>query len=98
MAKVSDVTIQDIIDFARLDDPTEIEVKELEEMMPSAIDYIKSYTGLTDEQIDENEDLTIAYQIIVVDMFDNRNYQTEKSGSENRTVSTILDLHRVNLL
>lgn len=96
--KISEVTVFDVAEFARIDDPNEIELKELEEMMPSAVHYIKSYTGLTDDELDMYEDLTIAYKILIVDMFDNRNLQMEKVGGENRTVKTILNMHSVNLL
>lgn len=96
--KISEVTVFDVAEFARIDDPNEIELKELEDMMSSAVQYIKSYTGLTDDELDMYEDLTIAYKILIVDMFDNRNLQMEKVGGENRTVKTILNMHSVNLL
>lgn len=96
--KVSDVTLQNVMDFLRLDTPTEIEQAEITAMMTAAKNYIVGYTGLTLEEIDEHEDITIAYQVLIADMFDNRNNQIEKPTYVNRTVQSILSLYRVNLL
>ena len=96
--KVSDVTLQNVIDFLRIDQPNEIEQTEITAMMAAAQNYIKEYTGLTLEELDEHEDVTIAYQVLIADMFDNRNNQTEKPTYVNCTVLSILSLYRVNLL
>lgn len=96
--KVSDVTLQNVMDFLRIDFPTEIEQAEVTAMMTAAKNYIVGYTGLTEEEIDEHEDITIAYQVLIADMFDNRNNQIEKPTYVNRTVQSILSLHRTNLV
>ena len=96
--KVSDVTLQNVMDFLRIDFPTEIETAEVTAMMTAAKNYIVGYTGLTLEEIDEHEDITIAYQVLIADMFDNRNNQIEKPTYVNRTVQSILSLYRTNLL
>jgi hypothetical protein len=96
--KVSEVTIDDLVNFIRLDEPSEIETSELERMKDSAVAQIKAYTGLDDEGLDKHVDLTQALFVIVADMFDNRNYQLEKAGGVNRMVMTILNSHSVNLL
>jgi hypothetical protein len=96
--KVSDVTLQNVMDFLRIDLPTEIEEAEISAMMTAALNYIVGYTGLTEEEIDEHEDITIAYQVLIADMFDQRNNQIEKPTYVNRTVQSILSLYRVNLL
>ena len=97
--KVSEVTVNDLADFIRLDDPTDIEKKELERMRESAVAYIKNYTGLEESKIDEHPDITDALFVLVTDMFDNRNYISDsKSGGSNKTVDSILNMHSVNLL
>ncbi len=96
--RVSDVTLQNVMDFLRIDLPTEIEETEISAMMTAALNYIVGYTGLTEEEIDEHEDITIAYQVLIADMFDQRNNQIEKPTYVNRTVQSILSLYRVNLL
>ena len=96
--EVSDVSLQNVMDFLRIDFPTEIEQSELSAMMVAAQNYIVGYTGLTLEEIDEHEDITMAYQVLIADMFDNRNNQIEKPTYVNRTVQSILSLYRVNLV
>ena len=96
--KISEVTTESIINYLRLDEPTEIEEAEVERMAEGAISFITGYTGLTEEQLDEFDDITDAYYIIVADKFDNRNLQTEKEYHINKMAKAILDLHSVNLL
>ncbi len=97
--KVSEVTVEILSDYLRLDDPTEIERAEISRMMVSARHYIKARTGLSDEGVDANEDITAAFFILVADQFDNRNMLIEtKASSQNPAVAAILDMHAVNLL
>lgn len=97
--KISEVTTEYLTNYVRLDEPTEIELEELESMAINARAYIRSYTGLTDEEIDQHEDITHAYLILVADMFDNRNLYIEgKASNVNKAVDRILGLHSVNLL
>ena len=51
--KVSEVTVDDLVNFIRLDEPNEIEPSELERMKDSAVAHIKTYTGLDDESLDK---------------------------------------------
>ena len=97
--KVSEVTVKNLADYIRLDDPIDVELDELERMKASAIAYIKGYTGLTGEELDEHEDITQALFLLVADMFDNRNLQTEnKASNVNKAVESILAMHSTNLL
>lgn len=97
--KISEVTNEYIANYVRLDEPTEIELKELENMAVSALSYIKAHTGLSTEEIDQHEDITHAYLILIADMFDNRNLYIEgKASNVNKAVDRILGLHSVNLL
>lgn len=97
--RISDITTQNLCDYLRLDDPTEIEVAEVERMKSSAVSFITGYTGLTTEQLDEHEDIAQALFVIVADMFDNRNLYIEgKASNINQSVEYILKMHSVNLL
>lgn len=97
--KVSEVSVQDFVEYGRLDDPTEIELKELERMKDSAIALITSYTGLDTEALDRYADITEALFVLVMDMFDNRNLLIDyKATNINPSVKTILNLHSVNLI
>lgn len=97
--KVSEVTVQDLVENGRLDEPTEIELKELARMKDSAVALITSYTGLEEKALDQYADITEALFVLVMDMFDNRNLLIDyKATNINPTVKTILNLHSVNLL
>ena len=95
---ISDVTVEYLIGYLRLDEATEIEISEVTQILSSATSYIKGYTGLSDEELDSHEDLVTALCVLVADMFDNRNMQIEKPLYNNKTVTSILDMHRTNLL
>lgn len=96
--KVSEVTNIDLAKYVRLDDASDLELNELERMRSGAVAFIKSYTGLTDEEVDEHEDITQVLFILVADMFDNRNYQMDSKSVVNPSVKSILDMHSVNLI
>lgn len=96
--KVSEVTNIDLAEYVRLDDASDLELNELERMRSGAVAFIKSYTGLTDEEVDEHEDITQVLFILVADMFDNRNYQIDSKSVVNPAVKSILNMHSVNLL
>lgn len=96
--KVSEVTNIDLAKYVRLDDASDLELNELERMRSGAVAFIKSYTGLTDEEVDEHEDITQVLFILIADMFDNRNYQIDSKSVVNPSVKSILNMHSVNLL
>ena len=96
--KVSEVTNIDLAKYVRLDDASDLELNELERMRSGAMAFIKSYPGLTDEEVDEHEEITQVLFILVADMFDNRNYQMDSKSVVNPAIKSILNLHSVNLL
>lgn len=59
--------------------------------------YIKSYTGLTDEQMDTKEDLTMALFVLANEMYDNRVFSAQ-DNKVNVVIKSILDMHSINLL
>lgn len=97
--KPSELTVQNIADYLRIDDIGEVEKIEIDNMRLSAIAYAKSYTGLVEKELDEHEDITQALLLLIADMYDNRNIYLEgKSGNRNKAVDSILNMHSVNLL
>lgn len=92
--KVSEVMPADLAEFLRLD---ECQEDEMQRILDSAKDYIRDYTGLTDEEIDTHADFQTALLVLCQDMYDNRAMYVEKSNV-NRVVESILNMHRVNLL
>lgn len=92
--KVSEITVEDVANYARIDDFNDIEIKNI---LESAKAYVRSYTGLTDEEIDTHDDFYIAVMALCQDMYDNRSMYVEKNNV-NKVVDAILGMHCVNLL
>lgn len=93
--KISEVTDEIIASFIRDDDLSKEDTVLLSIIKPAAKAYIVEHTALSEKQLDEHEDLTIAYLILVEDMFDNRVMAVNYTNS-NRTVETILSMHDMN--
>lgn len=97
-SKVSEVTREELLAFCRIDDPDDDDTAHIERAMPIVRAFIRSYTGLEDDEIDEHEDITWAYMVLVRDNYDNRSLQENTAVKMNRTVSIILDQYNNHLL
>ena len=95
VTKVSEITIEDIADFIRLDEVDSVEEEQLSTFLLVAKNYVTNYTGLDD--LDEYADLVIAVYILCQDMYDNRTLYVDKNNL-NKVVQTILDMHTRNNL
>lgn len=73
------------------------DIRLLESIKASAISYVCGYTGLTEEELEQHEDITTAVLVLISDMWDNRQI-TMDSTNVNLVVDNILSMHRVNLL
>ncbi|CAM2079047.1 head-tail connector protein [Clostridium cuniculi] len=93
--KISEVTITDLKGYANVDHDYDNNI--LSNILSASKAYIKSYTGLNEEQIDSKEDLTIALMILCNEMYENRIYSVE-NDKVNKIVNSILDMHSINLL
>ena len=97
IAKVSEVTSSDLAEYLRVGEVTESEEGFLSTIIDAAKSYMRKYTGLTAEQLDESSDLVIALLVLCQDMYDNRALYVD-SANVNMAVQSILDMHSVNLL
>lgn len=95
--KVSEITEQDVMELARIDaDATDIGlIKRL--FLPAAKEHIKGYCALTDEEMDEHPDLSIAVCALCAHMYDNRSVSAD-SGKENKVVREIIEKYSQNLI
>lgn len=93
---MSEVTVTNVAEYLRLEEG-EYSQALLTSLLNTAKEFIKSYTGLTNEQIDEYEDFYIVVMVLCQDMYDNRTMYVDKNNL-NRVVETILGMHSVNLL
>ena len=95
--KVSEISTQQVVDYLRLDDPTEIEETEVEMFMDSAKETIRAMTGLTDEEIDTHADMVHPFFLLVSEQFDNRNGHLEsKQTTKNQSILETLRRYAVN--
>lgn len=92
--KISEITINDVAEFLRLDDAGDT---SLLPRMAAAKQFIIDFTGLTESELDEHEDFYSVYMVLVQDMYDNRAMYIDKSNI-NRVVESILGRHRKNFL
>lgn len=93
--KISEITLENLKNYMRVD--TEDEDTFIDTILVGAKAYIKNYTGLTDEDIENKEDLSLVVYVLCSEMYDNRQYTVEKDKI-NPIIKSILDMHSINLL
>lgn len=94
--KISEVTTGQIAEYLRLDASDGLP-EELEAIRTAAVEYMKSYTGMSNEELDEHEEFYVVLMVLAQDMYDNRVLAVNNTNV-NRVVESILDMHRKNLL
>jgi hypothetical protein len=106
VSKVSEITINDVANYLRLDD---YEESDIETYLNIAKNYISNYTGIPEANEDEEDydedvetldsyaDFVIVVYVLCQDMYDNRCMYVN-SGNINKVVQTILDMHTKNYL
>lgn len=97
VSKVSDITVDSVADYLRLDEVTDSEKNTLAMLISIATSFIKSYTGLDDDGVDKYPEFVIVVLILCQDMWDNRTMYVD-SKDLNNTAQSILAMHSVNLL
>lgn len=93
--KMSEITPQIVKDYCGISDDDSDDIIE-KVLLPAAREYIKGYTGLTAEQCDDHEDISIACMVLVNDMFSQRDYTISMHRQVSPTVKTILGMYAVN--
>lgn len=97
--KVSKITQGVILNHLR-EEEENLECEDLNllhAMKTASIEFCKSQTGLSDEELDKHEDITIAVLTLISDMWDNRSMTVQKNNV-NTIVDAILGMHRTNLI
>ena len=93
--KISEIANEEVAEYLRLD-ADEIP-KNMEALRKAAVEYMKSYTGMTEEEIDSHEEFYPVFMVLIQDMYDNRSMYVSNSNV-NKVVDSILGMHRKNLL
>lgn len=95
--KVSELTGDFIATFCRVDeDATDIQLIDTL-FLPAAKQYVKSHTGMTDEEMDLHEDIPIAVCALCCHMYDNRSVEVT-SDKVNQVVMDIIGRYDRNLI
>lgn len=97
ISKVSDITAQDVAGYIRIAELTDDETNTLNNLIRIAKAYITQYTGRTEAELDNYQDLVIVTLVLCQDMYDNRTLYVDNTNI-NYVVESILNLHAVNLL
>ena len=92
---VSDITVNHLVEYLNIYETTNEDLRLLEQLLSIAKDYIKTYTGQTN--LDKYESFVIAVYVLVQGMYDNRALYVDDSNL-NKVVTSILDMHSINLL
>lgn len=95
VSKVSDITVESVAEYLRLDEVSDEEKNTLTTLISIATSFIKNYTGLDD--LDKYPEFVIVVLILCQDMWDNRTMYVDGKDLNN-TVQSILAMHSVNLL
>ena len=97
ITKISEITYQDVADYIRLSEISADDQNLLTNLINISIDYISKYTGISDENLDDYNDLVIVVFVLCQDMWDNRTMYVDNTNL-NKVVETILGMHQINLL
>lgn len=89
------VTLDTVKQYLRID--TDSDDVLLSMCIESAVEFVKQYTGLTEDEIDGKKSLNLAIIAIVADMYELR--QATVTGVQlNPLVEYALNMHQRNLL
>lgn len=95
--KVSELTGEFIATFCRVDeDATDRELIETL-FLPAAKAYVRSNTGMTEEEMDLHEDIPIAVCALCAHMYDNRSVEVT-SDKVNQVVMDVISRYDNNLV
>lgn len=97
LAKVSDITYQDVAEYLRLTEVDANDEATLTNLINISKSFMANYTGHTIEELDNYNDFIIVVLILCQDMWDNRTLYVDNTNL-NKVVDTILGMHSINLL
>lgn len=88
-------TIELVKEYLRIDNEDDDNLLTL--ILNASKSYVRSYTGLSDDKLDELDDIPVVLLTLSAEMYDNRQFTVDKSNI-NPVAKTILNMHSVNLL
>ena len=93
--KISDISLETVKDYLKVEN--DIEDGLIDNILTASKSFIRNYTGLTDTELDDKEDISLVVLVLANEMYSNREYTVDKN-TLNPIVVSILNMHSVNLL
>ncbi|WP_085023901.1 head-tail connector protein [Anaerovibrio sp. JC8] len=94
--KVSDIDITTLKNYLRVDSDQDDTL--LQHILQASVEFCQSYTGLDLADLDNYSDIPLAVLALCADMYENREYITDRATTTNPTVIQILHSHCNNFL
>lgn len=96
--KISEINLDIAKEYLRQDDNSDDRIIQL--MLDSAKSYVINFTGATMEQLDEQEDISLAVLLLLAEFYDNRTIAiNDKLNLRfNEMLVSLLGRHSINLL
>ncbi|MBO5891228.1 MAG: phage gp6-like head-tail connector protein [Oscillospiraceae bacterium] len=95
--KVSELTKETITLYGKVDSDAE-DAELLETLfLPAAKEYMMQHAGMTTEQMDEHQDVTVAVCALCIQMYDNRSVSID-TDKLNQVVVDIINRYSMNLI
>lgn len=95
--KVSELTKEIVANYIRVEITT-LTTPILDLVLPAAITYCATYTGLESKDLDEYDDMALAVLALCGEFYDNRTYTAVENAIVNPTTQAILDKYSMNLM
>jgi uncharacterized phage protein (predicted DNA packaging) len=92
---ISDVTIDDLKNYAHVYHNEDDSL--FTNILLASRSYIQGYTGLTYDEMDAKEDLTMVLMVLSNELYDQRTFLME-NAKINPMIETILNMYSKNLL
>jgi len=91
--KYSEITIAEINEYLHVENEDNL----INTLLTASKAFVKGYTGLSIEQLDTYEDMTMVIFCLCAEMYDNRQFTVSKKDI-NPVIKIILDMYSINLL
>ena len=98
--KVSEITAEHVAQYLRLSEPDEDELNLVKTFILAAKTYIKDYTHLSDEELDDYPPLVLVVYIYCSDLWENRTLYvgTKNYSKPNTVIMSFLNMYRKDLV
>jgi uncharacterized phage protein (predicted DNA packaging) len=93
--KISEIKIADIKEYLHVYHDEDDNL--ISAILIASKSFVRNYTGLSSENLDAKDDLSMAVFILSSELYDNRAYTVENTNV-NPVIEAILNMHSVNLL